>query len=147
MRIQLGLESRKSLTDMSKKNVRRIWTSLCGNCKHRIAFSSTGGVSIHKEQNPKLRETCITWFTGSFLGNPADLKRQLRKAVYRCTESRIESEMKVQTWNGPVLTRIKDSTRKLLKAIGDIPSKKARAKERGKKKKKDVGDVGQAQKL
>ena len=106
--------------DMTKQDVRKAWEVLCRNRRRQIPLPKSGLLPILYESNRKVRDAGIKWFTGSFPGNPDDLKMVLGPEDYQRIKVRIEAGMKMDTWIESVRKRTIESIHAVLEARGEI---------------------------
>ena len=106
--------------DMTKVDVHKAWECLCRRRRRQVPVPKTGLLPILYEHDRHVRDTGIKWFTGSFPGNPEDLKMLLGSEVYQRVKVRIETGMQMEKWSAVVRKRTIESIHVFLEARGEI---------------------------
>ena len=105
--------------DMTKNDVHKAWECLCRRRRRRVPVPKSGLLPILYEHDRHVRDAGIKWFTGSFPGNPDDIKMMLGPESYQQTKVRIETGMQLDKWNEVVRKRTTESIREILEVRGE----------------------------
>ena len=119
--------------NMMKRDVHKAWEVLCRRRRRQIPVPKSGLLPILYEQDRHVRDAGIKWFTGSFPGNPDDLKMMVGPESYQRIKVRIEAGMRMEKWSAGVRKRTTESIREFLRERGEIETVKHET-QRGRKR-------------
>ena len=109
--------SNHSPRNMSKRDLRSIWSQLCRRCRRRIPVPDSGFLPILYEKDRHVREAGVKWYCGSFPGNPDQLQAQLGTDMYTRHKVRIQSGMHDSSWTSGTRRKTIESLQAFLMAL------------------------------
>ena len=124
-----------SPSDMDRKELYNAWQRLCRGRRRGIPIPDKGHLPILKEQDSKVRDAGIRWYTGTFPGMPDDLRMALGQEVYRSTMLRMGVGLRETAWTHHVRKRTLESIRVILQVrntdenCGSAPSAQGRKRQ------------------
>ena len=104
----------KSPSDLGRKDLYIAWQRLCRGRRRGTPIPEQGHVPILQEQDPRVRDAGIRWYTGAFPGISDDLQMALGPQKYRSAVMRLGAGLREKNWTKQVRLRTLESIELIL---------------------------------